>query len=148
MKQSKPMMDELVAKKGKEIDSLLENKNILKAGIYIVSDIKFKEDSIYYFKLLKTIDNKPLPIFNTNPKLIINTNTGENLRIKELTKNYFILEKYKSKNIVLSVGKNQEYTPIELRFDIWIADYYRNWKIHTKANNVYKSLGMKWYNEN
>ncbi|MDP8314546.1 MAG: hypothetical protein RAP70_05665 [Candidatus Celaenobacter antarcticus] len=126
MKQSKPMMDELVAKKGKEIDSLLENKNILKAGIYIVSDIKFKEDSIYYFKLLKTIDNKPLPIFNTNPKLIINTNTGENLRIKELTKNYFILEKYKSKNIVLSVGKNQEYTPIELRFDIWIADYYRN----------------------
>jgi len=119
-------MDELVAKKGKEIDSLLENKNILKAGIYIVSDIKFKEDSIYYFKLLKTIDNKPLPIFNTNPKLIINTNTGENLRIKELTKNYFILEKYKSKNIVLSVGKNQEYTPIELRFDIWIADYYRN----------------------
>jgi len=126
LKQSKPMMDELVAKKGKEIDSLLENKNILKAGIYIVSDIKFKEDSIYYFKLLKTIDNKPLPIFNTNPKLIINTNTGENLRIKELTKNYFILEKYKSKNIVLSVGKNQEYTPIELRFDIWIADYYRN----------------------
>lgn len=123
LKKSETPINELVNTKSAEIDSLLESKNILKAGIYIVNDLNYKEDSIYMFADLLTIDNKHLPDFAYEPKLIINTSTGENLRIKKVTLDYFVLgSPIKKSGFLMLEGENPKY-PKKLTFDIWIADY-------------------------
>ena len=126
LKKSERPINELVNAKSAEINSLLESKNILKAGIYIVNDLKYKEDSIYLFSNLITIDNKHLPDFAYEPKLIINTRTGENLRIKKVTLDYFVLGSPINKSgFIMTEQENPKY-PKELTFDIWIADYRTN----------------------
>lgn len=114
---------EMVQVKSHEVDSLLESKNILKAGIYIVNDIDFKENKVYKFEDLLTIDNKSLPRFSHPPKLIINTNTGENLRIKEITDSYFILSKPIAKYYFISDERTNPEYPKIIKFDVWIGDY-------------------------
>ena len=105
------------------IDSIINSKNILQAGIYIVNDIVYNEDQEYRFEDLKTIDNKKLPTFLYPPKLIINTSTGENLRIKKVTTTSFILSAPIAKSYSLFAdGDNKDY-PKVVKFDVWIADY-------------------------
>src|SRR5258706_3140140 len=43
LKKSEMPIKEMINEKSTEIDNLLANKNILKAGIYIVTDLEFKE---------------------------------------------------------------------------------------------------------
>ena len=123
LKNSEGSINEMVKAKSSEIDSLLESKNILKAGVYIVNDLEFKEEKEYKFEDLKTIDNKPLPRFTSEPKLIISTNTGENLRIEKVTTDFFVLGKPISKNYAFIDSKDNPNYPKILIFDIWIADY-------------------------
>jgi len=125
LKKSEEPIKNLIKAKSLEIDSLLESKNILKAGIYIINDLNYKEDSVYKFEDLLTIDNKNLPNFAYPPKLIINTSTGENLRIKKVTNDCFILSSPIQKSSSLLIGENPNY-PKNLKFDIWIADYKTN----------------------
>ncbi|MFM9838840.1 MAG: hypothetical protein ACKVOQ_11285 [Cyclobacteriaceae bacterium] len=123
LKKSEGPIKEMISEKRVEIDSLLANKNILKAGIYIVTDLEFKENKMFKFRDLLTIDHKHLPELTNAPKLLINTSTGENLRIEKVTNEYFILGKPISKNYSLvNETDNPEYPKI-LKFDIWIADY-------------------------
>lgn len=121
-KSKEPIM-EMVRIKSHEIDSLLESKNILKAGIYIVTDLEYKENKVYEFKNLFTIDEKHLPDFAYVPKLMIITNTGENLRIEKVTNEFFTLTKPISKNGFLLVEQENPDYPEVVKFDIWIADY-------------------------
>ena len=117
---------EFITEKSSKIDSLINSKDILKAGIYIVNDIEFKENREYKFEDLKTIDNKNLPKFSYSPKLIINTSTGENLRIKKVTNTYFILSTPISKHFSYwAEGDNANY-PNVVKFDVWIANYKTN----------------------
>lgn len=133
LKKSETPINELITKKSKEIDSslriidtLLASKDVLKAGIYIVNDLTFKVDKIFKFQDLLTIDKKRLPSFSYAPKLMIITNTGENIRIKKVTNEYFILGEPISKNYsILTEQGNPEY-PKLLKFDLWIADYKQN----------------------
>lgn len=123
LKNSEEPINEMVKMKSKEIDSLMASKNILKAGIYIISDLDFKENKVYKFKDLLTIDNKHLPDFAYIPKLIINTSTGENLRIEKLTTEFFVLGRSISKHSFLAIEDENPNYPKILKFDIWIADY-------------------------
>lgn len=123
LKRSEEPIRKMIDEKKVEYDSLLDNKNILKAGIYIVTDLEFKENRIFKFKDLSTIDNKHLPDLAHAPRLLITTSTGENLRIEKITNEYFILGKPISKSYSLfQEGDNPKYPKI-LKFDIWIADY-------------------------
>lgn len=123
LKRSDPIINNAVHKKIAEVDSVIDSKNILKIGTYIVNDLVFKEGKQYRFTELLTIDNKHLPEFANKPKLIIITNTGENLRIKDVTSKYFILSHpIKKANYIEFQEDNPEY-PKELKFDVWIADY-------------------------
>jgi hypothetical protein len=123
LKKSEEPIKEMINKKSAEIDTLLKNKNILKAGIYIVTDLEFKENKIFKFQDLLTIDHKHLPELTNAPKLLINTRTGENLRIEKVTNEYFILGKPISETYsIYEEGVNPKY-PKVLKFDIWIADY-------------------------
>lgn len=92
-------------------------------GIYIVNDIEYQEDKIYKFKDLLTFDNKQLPAFVFEPKLLISTTTGENLRIKKITNEYFILSKPISKNSGIRTDDDNPEYPKTIKLDIWIADY-------------------------
>ena len=123
LKRSEVPIKEMIDEKRSEIDSLLSNKNILKAGIYIITDLKFEENKIFKFHDLLTIDKKHLPELTDIPKLLITTSTGENLRIEKLTNEYFILGKPISKFFYLSTEEGNPKYPKELRFDVWIADY-------------------------
>lgn len=120
---SKDAIRELIKLKSDEIDSLFADKNILKAGIYIVNDLEFKENKKFRFNDLLTFDNKPLPDFVHSPKLIISTSTGENLRIEKVTNEYFILGKPISKNNCIVLEEDNPKYPVIIKFDIWIADY-------------------------
>jgi hypothetical protein len=104
-------------------DSLIKNKNILKAGIYIVTDNEFKAGKVYKFEDLESIDKKRLPVFEYAPKLIISTNTGENLRIDTITNEFFILAKPIIKNGFIMLERNNPIYPKSVKFDVWIADY-------------------------
>jgi heme/copper-type cytochrome/quinol oxidase subunit 2 len=123
IKNSEIPINEMVEKKSNEIDSLFASKNILKAGIYIINDLSFKENKVYKFKDLLTIDNKHLPEFAYAPKLIISTSTGENLRVEKVTNEFFVLAEPMSKNSYLVVEEDDPSYPKILKFDIWIADY-------------------------
>lgn len=122
LKKSETPINEMVKAKSHEIDSLLESKNILKAGIYIVNGLEYKEGKKFRFKDFLTIDNKHLPDFGYSPKLIINSSTGENLRIVKVTSEYFILSKPLLKSGYLQLDDNPYYPDI-VKFDVWIADY-------------------------
>ena len=133
LKKSETPIRELITKKSKEIDSslriidtLLASKNVLKAGIYIVNDLTFKVDKIIKFQNLLTIDKKSLPSFSYAPKLMIITNTGENIRIKKVTNEYFILGEPISKNYSILAEQGDPDYPKILKFDLWIADYKQN----------------------
>jgi hypothetical protein len=122
----KEAIKSVLLKTGKDAKDIDRDINLLAANrirIYIVGGIKFKEDSIYKFSSLKTIDNAGLPEFTFPPELIIKTNTGENLRIKKLTNGSFILGKQLFEGNFLMADENPTYKKTELKFDIWIADY-------------------------
>jgi hypothetical protein len=106
-----------------KIDSIIDSKDVLKAGVYIVNNIEYKEDKEYEFGSLRTIDNKPLPKFSFPPKLIINTSTGENLRIKKVTTHSFVLGQAITKAQVIALDQDNKDYPQSVKFDVWIADY-------------------------
>ncbi|MFT4806460.1 MAG: heme/copper-type cytochrome/quinol oxidase subunit 2 [Psychroserpens sp.] len=130
IKKSELIIKEMIIKKSAELDtlityadSLIKNKNILKAGIYIVTDNEFKAGKVYKFEDLESIDKKRLPVFEYAPKLIISTNTGENLRIDTITNEFFILAKPIIKNGFIMLERNNPIYPKSVKFDVWIADY-------------------------
>ena len=115
--------NEFIVKKNSYFDSTIASKNILKASIFIVNDLEFVENKEYRFDALKTIDNQYLPKFLYPPKLIINTSTGENLRIKNITPTAFVLSRPLSKNTVFWAEEDNPNYPKVVTFDVWIADY-------------------------
>ena len=125
-KENERLVTRFIGEKSRKIDSLIDSKDILKAGVYIVNDCEFAEGKEYNFKDLRTIDGKELPKFSFAPKLIINTSTGENLRIKAVTNTYFVLGRPITKELYLITdGANPGY-PKKVKFDVWIADYKAN----------------------
>jgi hypothetical protein len=123
IKKSELIIKEMIKEKSAKLDTLIENKNILKAGIYIVTDNEFKAGKVYKFEDLESIDKKRLPVFEYAPKLIISTNTGENLRIDTITNEFFILAKPIIKNGFIMLERNNPIYPKSVKFDVWIADY-------------------------
>ncbi|TAH40107.1 MAG: hypothetical protein EYC69_11910 [Bacteroidetes bacterium] len=122
----KPKADSLITNVGRQVQSLdssLANKNILKAGIYIVSDLKFRGDSLYKFSSLRTIDNKSLPQFKTAPKILISTKEGFTVPIKFITDSSF--EFYRPYGFLLAEEGNYKRpeTATLTKIDLWIADY-------------------------
>lgn len=121
LNKADPIIIQMVNEKSKEIDSLFSSKNILKAGIYIVNDIVYKSDSTYNFRDFKTIDNASLPLFKNAPKLMINSSTGNDFRVRSINSESFVLTESIPKYTFL--GYDAEGYPDVVTLDIWIADY-------------------------
>lgn len=122
LEKADPMIRQAVKEIRHEVDSLISNKNILKAGIYIVNDIVYKSDSTYYFSDLKTIDNESLPIFKNAPKLMINSSTGQGFRVRKIDNKLFVLTEPIPKYTF--IGYDATGYPDVVTLDIWIADYH------------------------
>lgn len=79
----------------------LNKKSVLKQEIYIVEGIGFDwfrqspksgfNDSVYYFKNLRTILNEPLPAFKKPPVLVATSSSGATMALTHVTTESFTL---------------------------------------------------------
>lgn len=125
-KEYEAKISDFISKKSFYVDSVINSKDILRAGTYIVNDLNYIDNKKYKFEDLTTINNKKLPKFSFAPKLIINVCTGENFRVIEVTNEYFILGRPLSKNNFLVLDQDNANYPKVIKFDVWIADYKMN----------------------
>ncbi len=121
--QNEIIVNEMIENYKEKLDSIFDENDLLKSQLFIVSGLEYEENNQkFVFNELKTVNGDRLPTFEHSPKIIVETSTGENLRIVETTSKYFILDKPIKKHWSLSTGENEQYPDI-LEFDVWIVNY-------------------------